>query len=154
MNDDEMIARLVAAADTNMKPRTYIDASFARLVVSLVRAAGFEVVERGTLDRLEHQLAGYERECYAVGQALGRALGYPHAPDEHGNPDPTAPICTGKHTPASLAAEAEMRIWLLEYGRAEPEGPPVEPEEPAAEPTASSMAKAIGDWLAREGQGK
>lgn len=53
---------------------------------------------------LRATIAGYEAECAEIDQTLGRALGYPP------NPDGAPGVCTGDHTPASLAAEAAGRI--------------------------------------------
>ena len=75
-----------------------------------VRCGWCEAVEER--DALAARIAGYEAELAAVDQALGRALGYPTEGPEIGGDHST--VCTGEHTPASLADEARNRIVALE----------------------------------------
>lgn len=64
------------------------------------------------ISTLRAQNQGYAAELAEVDQILGRALGYPTMGPEVGGDHTT--VCTGEHTPASLAGEAASRIMVLE----------------------------------------
>ena len=73
-----------------------------------------------TITRLQDTIKGYQAECYAVEQTLGKALGYPAFADDTKNfPDATEAygVCVGDHTAGTLAAEAAERIAKLTHER-------------------------------------
>ena len=64
---------------------------------------------------LREQFRSCQAECAEVDQMLGKALGYPSAGPEVGGDHST--VCTGDHTPSSLATEAANAIAVLRAER-------------------------------------
>ena len=99
LSDEECIAELATEGID-------YDASRKKFDVMLKVCAERADLER-KLDDVTRRAAGYEMECAEIDQVLGRALGYPS------NPDDADGVCTGEHTPASLAVEAAREVERL-----------------------------------------
>lgn len=66
----------------------------------------------------QSRLVGYQQECDAVEQTLGRALGYPlYADDPKNFPEAMHQdgVCVGEHVPSTIAAEAVAKINSLKF---------------------------------------
>jgi hypothetical protein len=70
----------------------------------------------GEIVNLNKRIEGHMSEHHSVEQALGQALGYPwYRDDEKNVPDATDAdgVCTGEHTPSTIALEAGKKITEL-----------------------------------------
>lgn len=82
--------------------------------------------QKATLERLEHQHGGMLTELREIDQILGKALGCPEY-DESFFPDgkPDGSVCTGDHTPVTLADAAARQLRRAEALPGEWREPPI-----------------------------
>ena len=69
-----------------------------------------------SIDTLIYQRDGMLKELLEIEQILGKALGYPWYKDDQKNfPGATEKdgVCTGEHTPVTLAMEAAEKVEKL-----------------------------------------
>ena len=118
-NDSDIAAVIERVRAEEAEPYVFLGDQFKSLVPTKdLRALIAHIdAQSARIAELERKIEGYQKECHAVEQALGKALRYPWFKDDlESFPDATEAdgVCVGEHVPGTIAEEAAARIAALE----------------------------------------